>query len=235
MASAKKVYQVAVVIYDGADTLDFAGPIEILTHVYYNTDPQAPELAFKVHIVAETLTVRVGGALTITADMTFQEAGKRLDEFDILIVPGGPPARMMDLIAKDSPEIQWIRRFATQMSPDGSKGERLILSVCTGALLLGATAAVGGLTLTTHHLAYDLLRQVCEKAANGNNAAQVVGNNSLRRYVDGGNNASGVRIITAGGITCGLDASLYVAALKVGYKAAEDAAALTEHEWKKAV
>ena len=230
----RKVYQVAVVVFNGADVLDFAGPVEMLTHVSYNHNPQHPELAFDIHIVAETPTVRAGGALTITADMTFQEASKRLDDFDILIVPGGPPAVMLGLVERDSPEVQWVRSFARHESLERGRDERVILSVCTGALLLGATGAVGGLTLTTHHLAYDLLRQVSEKAAKDGETVHVVDTNAQRRYVDGGANRVGVRVITAGGITCGLDASLYLAALKVGDAAAGFAASLTEHEWKRA-
>ncbi len=89
--------------------------------------------------------------------------------------------------------------------------------------------------MTTHHLAYDLLREVCEKAAGGKEAANVVSSNAQRRYVDGGVNTAGIRVVTAGGVTCGLDASLYIAEMKVGKEAAEFAAKLTEHEWKRAV
>ncbi|KAL8731724.1 MAG: hypothetical protein Q9181_004192 [Wetmoreana brouardii] len=231
--STKKVYQVAVVLYNGADVLDFAGPVEMLTHIYYNRDPQRLDHAFNVRIIAETSTVRAGDALTVTADMTLQEASKQLDDFDVMVVPGGPPNLLMGLVEKDSPEVQLIRNFATHASTDSGK-ERVALSVCTGALLLAGTGAVGGLRLTTHHMAYDLLRQVCKKAVNGAEAAQVVESNPQRRYVDGGINKAGVRVITAGGITCGLDASLYLAHLKVGDGPAEWAADLAEHEWKRA-
>lgn len=231
----RKVYQVAVVLYNGADILDFAGPIEMLTHIYYNDDPLAPDPAFTTHIIAETPTVRAGGSLTVSADMTLEEASKRLDDFDIVVMPGGPPRVVLGLAESDSPEVQFIRKFATHTSSGLGGGERVILSVCTGALLLGATGAMGGLTLTTHHLAYDLLRHVCEKAQHGAEAVHVVSNSAQRRYVDGGVTRAGVKVVTAGGITCGLDASLHLAALKVGEAAAEAAAKLTEHEWKKAV
>lgn len=234
-ASTKKVHQVAVVIYNGCDILDFAGPVEMLTHVYYNLNPRDPELAFNIKLVAETHTIRSGGALTLTADMTLEEAGKRLNEFDIVIVPGGPPKVCMALVDRDSPEVQWLRSFATHGSPERGGEERVILSVCTGALLLGATGAVGGLRLTTHHLAYDLLRQVCQKAANGGKTADVVETNPHKRYVDGGISSTGIRVLTAGGISCGLDASLYLAALKIGEPAADFTAELTEYEWKRAV
>lgn len=235
MASSKEVYQVAVVVYDGVDILDFAGPVEMLSHVSHVShvpDPVNREPAFSTHIMAATPTIHAGGALTITTDMTFEEAAKKLDDFDVLIVPGGAPSVIQGLIDSESPELQWIRQFATHTS---QRQARVILSVCTGALLLGATGTVEGLTLTTHHLAYDILREVCEKAAGGKEAAKVVTSNAQRRYVDGGVNAAGVRVVTAGGVTCGLDASLYIAEMKVGKEAAEFVAKLTEHEWKRAV
>jgi len=230
--STKKVHQVAVVLYNGVDILDFAGPVEMLTSVSHVPDPRHPEPAFSIHVIAAKTTIRAGGALTITADMTFEEGTKRLDDFDILIVPGGPPGVIQGLIESESPEVHWIRQFASHTS---QRQARVILSVCTGALLLGATGTVGGLTMTTHHLAYDLLREVCEKAAGGKEAANVVSSNTQRRYVDGGVNTAGIRVVTAGGITCGLDASLYIVEMKVGKEAAEFAAKLTEHEWKRAV
>ena len=235
VSSTKKVYQVAVVVFDGGDILDFAGPVEMLSHITYNQDRQNPEHGFKIHIVARKPTIHAAGdALTVTADLTLEEASKRLDDFDIVVVPGGPPEIMMPLVESDSPELQFVRNFATSAPSEGGRDERVILSVCTGALLVGATGAVGGLTLTTHHMGYDLLRQVCEKASKDGKAVHVAEDHAQRRYVDGGANSVGVRVITAGGVTCGLDASLHLAALKVGDAAAEFAANMTEHEWKRA-
>lgn len=58
-------------------------------------------------------------------------------------------------------------------------------------------------------------------------------NGRARRYVDGGTNKAGVRIVTAGGVICGLDASLYVAELKVGL-GPEAYANINKYEWKRA-
>ncbi|KAL8688354.1 MAG: hypothetical protein Q9218_005714 [Villophora microphyllina] len=236
-ASAKKPYQVAVLIYNGADILDFAGPVEMLTHIYNDPDPfTASQPTFHLTTIAEARTVSVGHrALTITADSTIHEAHKRLGDFDILVVPGGAPDRLMELVEKDGPEMQFTRDFATQKPEGNAKEGKVILSVCTGALLVGATGTMGGLEMTTHHMAYDLLRQVCAKFGPSDGAkTKVVEATKTRRYVDSGVNGSGVRVITAGGVTCGLDASLYLAAMKVGEENAQWAADLTEHEWKKA-
>ena len=52
VASDKKVYNVAVLVFDGTDILDFAGPLEILTHTMYNLDLENPEKVFKATVVA---------------------------------------------------------------------------------------------------------------------------------------------------------------------------------------
>ena len=89
---------------------------------------------------------------------------------------------------------------------------------------------LSGLRATSHHTTLgDLKRldrsiEVIDSTADGR----------ARRYVDGGVNKAGVRIITAGGVTCGLDASLYVAELKVGRELAENWANMNEYEWKRA-
>lgn len=54
-----------------------------------------------------------------------------------------------------------------------------------------------------------------------------------RRYVDGGVNRQGKRVITAGGVTCGMDGALYIAEMKAGRQAAEFVATMSEHEWKR--
>ncbi|KAI4100284.1 MAG: hypothetical protein L6R37_005570 [Teloschistes peruensis] len=234
--TTSKPHRVAVLIFRDGDILDFAGPMEILTHTYHDTDPSTRSRpAFRTTTVASTRTVSVGGndALTLTADMTIQEALDHLADFNVLIVPGGHPTVMMDLVGRDSPELQLIRAFTTQKGGEGKGGEKTILSIYTGALLVGAAAAGGGgLKMTTHHKAYDLLREVCAKAKS---EVEVVETTRERRYVDAGVNAAGVRVISAGGVTCGLDAALYLGSLVVGEEKAGWTAELVEHEWKKAV
>ncbi|KAI4195941.1 MAG: hypothetical protein LQ350_006875 [Teloschistes chrysophthalmus] len=236
-----KSHRVAVLIFRDGDILDFAGPIEILTHIYNDPDPSArSDPAFRTTTVAASRTVSVGGnnALTLTAEMTIQEAlDHHLADFDVLLVPGGNPALMMDLIERDGPEMQLTRAFATQKGSGEGEGkgkeEKTILSICTGALLVGAAvagAAGAGLKMTTHHAAYDLLRQVCAKSKS---EVEVVETTRERRYVDGGVNARGVRVISAGGVTCGLDAALYLGSLVVGEEKVAWTAELVEHEWRK--
>jgi transcriptional regulator GlxA family with amidase domain len=68
------------------------------------------------------------------------------------------------------------------------------MSVCTGAFILASTGLLDGLSATTHHFFFD---QFAQKFPN---VTLVRG----RRFVDNG------KLITAGGLTSGVDAALHV-------------------------
>ena len=104
--------------------------------------------------------------------------------------------------------------------------EKIILSICTGALFLGASGILRGLQATTHHLFLDGLRDT-DKSIEVLSPVTAEGKPS--RYVDGGVNRQGKRVVTAGGVSCGLDASLYVAELKAGREGADFTAKLMEY------
>jgi transcriptional regulator GlxA family with amidase domain len=53
------------------------------------------------------------------------------------------------------------------------------------------------------------------------------------RFVDSGINDSQVRIISSGGISCGIDASLHVVTLRAGEAEALDSAKLLDYAWRK--
>ena len=92
----------------------------------------------------------------------------------------------------------------------------LVVSVCTGALILAKAGLLDGLTITTHHDAFDLLTQVAPKST-------VVQN---RRFVDSG------KIITSAGISAGIDVALYVVAKFGGKELAEKTAREMEYHWE---
>ncbi|KAL6715827.1 hypothetical protein ACLMJK_006788 [Lecanora helva] len=223
-----KVYQVAVCLFSGADILDFAGPLEILSHTFYNNERAVHNQAFQITQIASTETILAGGLLTITPNTTFAEASKKIEDFDLLVVPGGAPALLQRMATSAGPEIQFIKAF-NSLGQKGGK-ERTILSICTGALLVGAAGALKNLKATTHHRALEILGQI-------DGSIDVVShrqNGSVGRYVDGGRNENGVRIVTAGGVSCGLDATLYIAEITAGREAAEMAARMTEYQWQRA-
>lgn len=232
-STSKPVYKVAVLVFEGADILDYAGPMEMLSHFSYSQNPRAPERPFQLHVVARSKTVHTGECLTVSADLTFAEATKQIDMYDILVIPGGRPAVMRILYESGSEESKFIEAFNKEAPAKRDNGEKLILSVCTGALLLGSTGALAGLTVTTHHKALDTLGEICRNASEGVESAKPVEIVS-KRYVDAGLNAAGIRIVTSGGISCGLDASLYAGSLKTSVEAAEFVSRISEYDWKRA-
>jgi transcriptional regulator GlxA family with amidase domain len=84
-------------------------------------------------------------------------------------------------------------------------------SVCTGAMLLAAAGITDGRPATTHHTALDDLR------ASG---AEVI----EARVVDDGD------LMTAAGITSGIDLALYIVEQEAGVEIAEKVADEIEYE-----
>jgi len=53
------------------------------------------------------------------------------------------------------------------------------------------------------------------------------------RFVDAGDNECGVNIISSGGISCGIDASLYVVKKRYGTQEALETANLLDYAWRR--
>ena len=123
---------------------------------------------------------------------------------DILIVPGGAGTRPL---LKKSHLLAWLREQNGQV-------ERLF-SVCTGALVLGQAGLLDGLPATSHHDSFDELRRAAPDC-------QIV---TDRRYVDNG------KIVTAGGISAGIDASLYLVRQMLGDAALRKTLSVMEYRW----
>lgn len=106
---------------------------------------------------------------------------------DLLIVPGGGWNHGGPRGARAEAERGAIPAFIVQAHAAGA----IIASVCTGTMLLATAGLLKDRPATTHHLAQDELRAM---------GAQVID----ARVVDDGD------IITAGGVTSGLDLALWL-------------------------
>ena len=105
---------------------------------------------------------------------------------EIFVVPGGPGQSEAD---DDQRVLEWVR--------GAHETSQWTTSVCTGSLILGAAGLLQGLDATTHWLAYEQL------AAHGAHPAE-------QRVVQQG------KIITAAGVSAGIDMGLTLAALVAG-------------------
>jgi transcriptional regulator GlxA family with amidase domain len=110
---------------------------------------------------------------------------------DIIVVPGGPGQMAL---MDDQPVLSWLRQVHST--------SRWTTSVCTGSLILAAAGLLKGLRATTHWLAYDMLRSL---------GAEVV---SERVVIEG-------RIITAAGVSAGIDMALTLVARDAGEAVAQ--------------
>lgn len=123
---------------------------------------------------------------------------------DVLLIPGGV---IDDELAR--PEvIDWIART--------HQGTELTASICNGAILLAATGLLDGLPATTHWADMAELRERFP-------AVQV---QEGRRWIDNG------RLLTAGGISAGIDLSLHLVERLAGRALALKTARRMEYDWQ---
>ncbi|QJB69552.1 DJ-1/PfpI family protein [Parasphingorhabdus halotolerans] len=110
---------------------------------------------------------------------------------DLLCVPGGFGTRE---VIQDQATINFVR--------DQAKGAQYVTSVCTGSLTLGAAGLLNGKRATSHWAYTDLLEKFGAR-------------HEKARVVKDGN------VITAGGVTSGVDFALTVLAEVAGQQLAE--------------
>ncbi len=157
---------------------------------------------FDVVTVAERREVTCWGGLQVIADHTFQSCPK----LDFLIVPGGPGAR------EKRPEVQ--------AAPIAFLGERLdelgaLASVCTGSFLLGRAGILDGRRATTHTRRIEFFRGEFPQV-------DVV----HEKVVDLGS------LITAGGVSSGIDLALHLLEREFGPEARANEAVRLDGPWK---
>ncbi|GGG58891.1 DJ-1/PfpI family protein [Paenibacillus radicis (ex Gao et al. 2016)] len=196
MDQARPARKVAIVVFNQIEALDFAGPYEVfLTSSGGGQD-------FQIFTVAphEGPVVALGG-LSLNPAYTIYNCPTP----DLIIVPGGPGARTEK---NNSTLTEWIASTAATAE--------LVLSVCTGALIIAKADLLEGLNITTHHRAIEELKAAAP-------ASSVIVEN--KRYVDNG------KIILSAGVSAGIDMSLYVVGRLLGAERALRTASLMEYDY----
>ena len=105
---------------------------------------------------------------------------------DVIVFPGGYGTRAL---MKDETMLEWVR--------GAHETSQWTTSVCTGALVLGAAGVLDGLEATTHWMLLDKLGELGAKLVS-------------RRVVEQG------KVITAAGVSSGIDMALTLAARIAG-------------------
>jgi transcriptional regulator GlxA family with amidase domain len=135
--------QVAILIFDGVELLDFAGPFEVFSAARQEGESQ--ERLMEVFTVAEQDgPITCNNGLVVLPRYTLAEC----PACDILVVPGGRGTRTA---VQRTPLIDWIRQRAGQAE--------LTTSVCTGSFLLAQAGLLTGRAATTHWGSIERMRQ----------------------------------------------------------------------------
>jgi transcriptional regulator GlxA family with amidase domain len=193
---------VAIVLYDGVELLDFAGPAEVFAAAGGIGAVGAPDgaPAFNVFTVGKTREpITSQGFLEVVPDHSIADAPPT----DIILLPGGGS----DVVTTDPAMMRWVTERA--------RAAQLSVTVCTGAMILAKAGMLDGRDATTWYNAIDALRRVAPRARVHHG----------RRFIDNGT------VVTTAGVSAGIDGSLHVVARLLGRRVADETARYMEYAW----
>lgn len=172
--------RIAILLFDGVEELDWAGPWEVLT-MWGALARRAGDGDVEVLLCGDQSgPITCAKGARVLADSSWDDLA---DTPDVVVVPGGRGTRSL---VEDEPLLSRLRQY----HEDGA----LLASVCTGALLLAAAGLLEGRPATTHHGALAELQGLdgsCEVRRD-------------ERWVDDGD------VITAAGVSAGIDMALHL-------------------------
>ena len=134
--------------------------------------------------------------------LTVDAAFDEVTEPDVLLVPGGVGTRAL---LRDEAMLEWVRAVHRQTL--------FTTSVCTGSLVLATAGLLDGLTATTHWATQDIL---------GSLGAVYAPERVVEHLPQ--------RIITAAGVSSGIDMALRLVELLVDRQAAEACQLMIEYD-----
>jgi len=164
--------KIAILLFDNYTALDVVGPYEVLSKI--------PNSKIYMVAVKPGLYKDIKG-LQMSADYSLKD----IENPDILVIPGGFG---IDSVLNNQDIINWIQ--------NAHKTSTWTVSVCSGALLLGAAGILKDCKATTH---WNRKEELIKYGAILQN----------ERYVKDG------KVITSAGVSAGIDMSLYLLSLVV--------------------
>jgi Transcriptional regulator containing an amidase domain and an AraC-type DNA-binding HTH domain len=163
--------KMAFILFDKMTSLDFVGFCEAVT--WMGILQARENVSWDFCSNKEQITDDRG--LTIAINHVYPD----LSVYDLIFIPGGMSTRQLRY---DTDFISWIQT---------ARDVEYKVSVCTGALILGAAGMLHGKRATTNPSAYELLTPYCSEVVK-------------ERYVRDGN------IFTGGGVSASIDLGLYL-------------------------
>jgi len=130
---------VAIVIWNGAEILDWGGPSEVFESAA-RIGAQGQDRAFNVYTVSKTTeSIKSQRFIEVIPQFSILDAPKP----DIIVLPGGGTSSVL----QDPEFLEWAGQAAA--------GSEVALSVCTGAFILAKSGLLEGKDATTWYGALD--------------------------------------------------------------------------------
>jgi transcriptional regulator GlxA family with amidase domain len=196
-------FNIGIFLYPDVEVLDFAGPFEVLsTAALLEANRSAPRPG---PWQVFTVGERADFLSTSGGLLVKPHYGfAHHPRIDLLVIPGGWTGPQL----QNPVVVEWVRMV--------SGHARITASVCTGAFLLGAVGLLDHHDATTHWSAIDELARHVP-------AARV---QRQVRWVDQGS------LVTAAGISAGIDMSLHLVERLLSRETAEHVADEMEYAWR---
>jgi transcriptional regulator GlxA family with amidase domain len=163
--------KLAYILFDKMTTLDFVGFYEVVSWLKILKVNEA--VTWDLCANKEEITDDRGMTIKI------KHVSPDLSGYDLIFIPGGMPTRELRY---DKEFVSWIQ---------SARDVQYKVSVCTGALLLGAAGFLNGKMATTNPSAYELLTPYCTEVVKA-------------RIVRDGDT------FTGGGVSASIDLGLYL-------------------------
>jgi len=126
--------KVAIVVLEGAQALDIAGPLDVFAEANANLPA---DRHYRVSLVGNQAgTVTCSNGMQLAVPLGYDDAD---EQYDLVLVAGGP--RLPDFKPSER-LLAWLRQQAG--------GAKRFGSVCNGAFLLGHAGLIDGREVTTH-------------------------------------------------------------------------------------
>lgn len=199
--------EIEILLYEGFDELDAIGPYE----VFRTASEAGGDLAATLVTAEPTERVSASHGLRVEPDGV-------LGEPDLLVVPGGGWG------ARDERGTwgEYERNDLPPVLAEHHDRGATLASVCTGAMLLERAGILDGRPTVTHASALSDLRGTEAEVVEAHD--EEGSSNGVPRVVDDGD------VLTAGGVTSGIDLALWLVEREVGEELAGSVATTLEYE-----
>ena len=128
-SKSKTPRNLAILIFDGVQIIDYTGPFETFGHVHTNEGH-----GFNIYTVSEkTNAITTAMGMSVNPKYSFENAPKP----DLLLVPGGD----VDGQLNSPTVIKWVQETA--------RDTEIVLSVCNGAFIIAKAGLLDGIEATT--------------------------------------------------------------------------------------